>query len=423
MTVKRVTIGAKPVLVHRETDVEGSAPTAGETSHGAASSLEPAVNHVQEPISAASSSIEDWLRQGDVVDPAPDENTVVSKVTDVETIAAPDTVREAVRTETPQAPIAPEPVKGRAMPPMPPWAGIAGGAVAGAAVALAVTFVMPSFTTTTDLRLSPLTERVALLENGLRGTGEQLGRLNNEISQTLDEQTAAVTRLDKQAEEITSLQQAVTENTGRVDPVIDVSSPVFAVALAQLRATFYSGRPFEAELVNVYAIAGANELFAAYLTELAGPARTGVPNADELRRVFPSYVQVAGLQIGTARGLVGYGLSVVNRYVGLSTQPYGVEEANLAVTRADAQLATGDVEGAVATLRDMGAIYTLPMQPWFDAARNYVRAETAITEMTRVVLDKLREKVGREMAVPVNEPAVAEPAPAEPAPVTVPAAP
>ena len=420
MTVKRVTIGAKPVLVHREADTDGAA-VSGEIGNAGASPVEPAVNNVQEPTSAASSSIEDWLRQGDAGDPAPDQKAAV---TEIETIATPEVPVETARTEAyaeahaPQAPIAPEPAKDRATPTLPPWAGIAGGAVAGAAVALAVTFLMPKFAPTTDIRLSPLTERVALIETGLRGTGEQLGRLNNEISQTLDDQTAAVTRLDRQAEEIIGLRQALTEDTGRLDPVIDVSSPVFAVALGQLRSTFYTGRPFEAELVNVYAIAGTNELFSGYLTELAGPARTGMPNADELRRVFPSYVAVAGLQIGDSSGLVGYGLSMVNRYVGLSTEPYDVEEANLAVTRADAQLATGDVEGAVTTLRNMGTKYTVPMQPWFDAARNYVRAETAITEMTRVVVDKLREKVGKEMSLPAVEPAAAEPAP-----TTAPAAP
>ena len=433
MTVKRVTIGAKPVLVHRETEDEGSTPTLGTSEIGssATSPVEPAVNSVQEPTSAASSSIEDWLRQGDAGDPAPDQKASVTEVADIETIATPEVPAEKARTEAhanasaPQAPIAPAPAKGRAAPPIPPWAGIAGGAVAGAAVALAVTFLVPKFAPTIDLRMSPLTERVALIETGMRGTGEQLGRLNNEISQTLDDQTAAVARLDKQAEDITSLQQAMTEgSTSRVDPVIDVSSPVFAVALGQLRSTFYTGRPFEAELVNVYAIAGTNELFSGYLTELAAPARTGMPNAEELRRVFPSYVAVAGLQLGDSSGVVRYGLSMVNRYVGLSTEPYDVEEANLAVTRADAQLATGDVEGAVGTLRDMGPKYTLAMQPWLDAARNYVRAETAITEMTRVVLDKLREKVGKEMSVPANEPAAAEPGPAaEPAPATEPPAP
>ncbi len=418
MTAKRVTIGAKPVLVHRESDIDGSAP--GNNEAGSASPVEPATNNEQEPASAAPSSIEDWLRQGDATKPAPAEPPAADGI-EIETLAMPEIANEPVVA------VASEPAKGIAMPPLPPWAGIAGGAVAGAAVAFAVTFVMPRFMPTTDLRLSPLTERVALLETGLRGTGEQLGRLNNEISQTLDDQTVAVTRLDKQAEDITGLRQALTEDTGRVDPAIDVSSPVFAVALGQLRTTFYTGRPFEAELVNVYAIAGTNELFAPYLTELAEPARTGMPNAAELRRVFPSYVAVAGLHIGDSASYVGYGLSLVNRYVGLATEPYAVEEANLAVTRADAQLATGDVEGAVATLRDMGAAYTVPMQPWFDAARNYVRAETAITEMTRVVVDRLREKVGKEMAVPANEPAAIEPAAepmaAEPAPVTAPPAP
>ena len=404
MTAKRVTIGAKPVLLHREADIEGAASGGGEIGKASASPVESPANGVQEPAPAAPRSIEDWLRQGDVAEPVP-----VAEVAEIETIATP---------EAAEAPVPSGSAKAMATSPMPAWAGIAGGAVAGAAVALAVAFLVPKFAPTIDLRLSPLTERVSLLETSLRGTGEQLGRLNNEISQSLDDQAAAVTRLDKQSEEITGLKQALVEDSRRVDPAIDGASPVFAVALGQLRSTFYTGRPFEAELVNVYAIVGNNELFSANLTELAEPARTGVPNAAELRRVFPSYVAVAGLQIGEPAGYYGYGMSLMNRYVGLSTEPYDVEEANLAVTRADAQLAAGDVEGAVATLRDMGAKYTVPLQPWLDAARNYVRAETAISEMTRLVLDKLKEKVVKEISVPAKEPASADLAP-----VTAPAAP
>lgn len=421
MTAKRVTIGAKPVLVHRETDVDGShADThpdtlAGEFGDAAAGPVDGETVAATEPASAASSSIEDWLRKGDGAETAPTTD-VVDSGTAAATPSASVTPLHA-ETDIPPAPVAPVPPKGSAMPP---WAGVVGGAVAGAAVAFAVVVLVPYFAPAADLRLAPLSDRLNRLESGLRGTGEQLGRLNNEISQTLDNQTAAVTRLDTQAADITGLRQALAQDTARIDPGMDVSSPVFAVALGQLRATFYTGRPFEAELVSVYAIAGTNDLFSGYLTALAEPARTGMPNAAELRRVFPSYVVAAGLQIGDSSGY-RYGLQLVNRYVGLATEPYQLEEANLAVTRADAQLATGDVEGAVATLRDMGAQYITPMQPWFDAARNHVRAETAITEMTRVVMDKLREKVGKEMSVnPASEPASAEPAPGT---VTAPAAP
>lgn len=407
MTAKRVTIGAKPTLVPRDT---------AEAGNEMADNAGPAAA----PAAATAASIEDWLRQGEARASASDPADGEGEPADATPAgAAPEIAAEESRA--PEAAAGPrneppaaadrtaEPAPAAAgatvgsvaatssRTPPPAWAGIAGGAAAGAAVAPIVAWALMQLVPGGDVRVGPLVERVAHIETGLRDNQTQFGKLNNELAQIIDAQDATTTRVDEQASAIDAIKLAATGEASRTDPGAPIASPVFAVALAQLRATFYSGRPFEAELVNVYAIAGNNDLFSGYLTELMAPARTGVPNAAELYRVFPSYVAAAGLRIGDPAGYYQYGMSLVNRYVGLATEPHKVEMSNLGVTRASALLAAGDVAGAMSALRDLDAPSAVAMAPWLEAARSYLRSETAITEMTRITVDRLRERVVKEM--------------------------
>ncbi|WP_162375492.1 hypothetical protein [Ancylobacter sp. TS-1] len=413
MTAKRVTIGAKPTLVPRDTAEAGSdmADTAGPAAA---------------PAAATAASIEDWLRQGEArasaSDPADGEGEpadatpagAAPEIADFEIAASEIAAEESRAPEAaagprtaPHSPVEPVPAAASATvgsaaatssrTPPPAWAGIAGGAAAGAAAAAIVAWALMQLVPGGDVRVGPLVERVAHIETGLRDNETRFGKLNNELAQIIDAQDATTTRIDEQASAIDAIKLAATGEASRTDPGAPIASPVFAVALAQLRATFYSGRPFEAELVNVYAIAGNNDLFSGYLTELMAPARTGVPNAAELYRVFPSYVAAAGLRIGDPAGYYQYGMSLVNRYVGLATEPHKVEMSNLGVTRASALLAAGDVAGAMSALRDLDAPSAVAMAPWLEAARSYLRSETAITEMTRITVDRLRERVVKEM--------------------------
>lgn len=389
MTAKRVTIGAKPTLVHRDPDVSES----GEAS--------------AEPHPSTASSIEEWLRQGDgVADTASAPDYRAPPVED-ETMAAPHSMPPEEKPAPSAQPAASRPLTARLRRPaggaLPPWAGIAGGAAAGAVVAGAIAWLAPQFSVPSDPRLVPLTERVVHIEGDLRGIGERVGRIDNEIAQALDDQSATTERITQQAEQIATMTEAIAANAGRADTSVDISSPLFAVALGQLRTTFYTGRPFEAELVNVYAIAGSNDLFATYLTELMGPARTGVPNAAELYRVFPSYVAAAGLRVGDTGSYYQYGLSLMNRYVGLATEPHSIEMSNLAVTRASAALIAGDVAGAVSALRDLNPHSADLMAPWLEAARSYLHSEAAITEMTRIVVERLRERAKESPATTAGE--------------------
>lgn len=402
MTMKRITIGAKPTLVSREaTDIEP-----GAASPDAATPTE----SIPTPWPAATA--EEWLRGAEA---EPERQAEAASVTEP-TAAAPlatkqpepmaDNVEEGVPPASGKTDAAPTPA---AKPPigttLPPWAGIAGGAAAGAVFAVAVAWFMPLMMPMTDSRLVPLADRVTRIEGDMRVNGERMGKLNNEIAQTLDQQGEVSALLDGQAEEISAVKKLAAEKQVPVEPSFGPSSPVFAVALGQLRATFYSGRPFEAELMTVYSMAGNTAPFAEYLVELMGPARTGVPNAAELHRVFPAYAKAAGLQIGDPSGYYAYGLALVGRYAGFTTEAYSVEAANLAATRAEASLAAGHVGAAVAVLGELDPSATQVLEPWLDAARNFLRNEAAITEMTRVVVDQMREQ-GKELpAAPDADPA------------------
>lgn len=395
MTAKRVTIGLKPISGGQDTPRVIGAERTGIAS-SARAEASPPEDAVKAPVAASAPlSIEDWLHQGrGQPEPAPEPTPAALPVAAVESVEPP-------KAEEPQASAepapAPEPmVSAQPKTPsrLPPWFGIAASVAAGAAAALAVVFLVPPFLPSTDLRVAPLFARITSLEGETHKTGAEVGRLNNEIAQVLDGQENAQTRLAEQNEILNGLKKSIArENDKRVEPVIDASSPIFAVALGQLRTTFYAGRPFEAELVNLYAIAGNDDRFSAYLTQLSGPARTGVPNAAELKRVFPSYVAAAGLRIGNSESYYQYGMSLVNRYVGVGAEPYPTEIGNLAVTRAEARLAAGDVAGAMRALNELDQEFTTPMTPWLDAARNYLRMETVIADMTGIVTDNLRRKL------------------------------
>src|SRR5207247_5657520 len=123
-------------------------------------------------------------------------------------------------------------------------------------------------------------------------------------------------------------------------------SSVFAVAVVQLRSAFYSGRPFEAELVNVFALAHGDERFVAPLNILSGPARNGVPTAALFRQQLPVFIAAAGLRIGPPQTVYESTTSFVGQYLGLATQPYAIEAGNDVVTSADRKLMSGDVSGA-----------------------------------------------------------------------------
>ena len=54
----------------------------------------------------------------------------------------------------------------------------------------------------------------------------------------------------------------------------------------------------------------------------------------------------------------------------------------------------GDVAGAVDALTGLDPRLLAVFQPWMDAARAYLRSETAVSAMTATVIESLRQRMG-----------------------------
>jgi hypothetical protein len=273
-----------------------------------------------------------------------------------------------------------------------PLAGILIGAAAGAmAATVAAAVLLPRVLQSIDLRVTPVSERLALVENRMQQTDSAIGRLNNEIAQAIDGSSGVADKVSAQSEELAKIQRDLAARPAPSIASLDPS--VFTVAVVQLRSAFYSGRPFEAELINVFTLARGDDHFTGPLNVLSGPARTGVQTAAQFRDMLPAFAKVAGLRIGAPQSYYDYGLALFSEYVGFTTDSYAVESGNQIVTAAYRRLMSGDVAGAVDTLNGLDRSLLPTFQPWLEVARVYVREEAAVSTMTAVVIESLRQRM------------------------------
>jgi hypothetical protein len=274
-----------------------------------------------------------------------------------------------------------------------PLAGILIGAAAGAiAAAVAAAVLLPRVLQSIDQRVTPVAERLTLVENRMQQTDSAIGRLNNEIAVAIDGSNGVADKVSAQTEELAKIQRDFAPRPAPSIATLDPS--VFAVAVVQLRSAFYSGRPFEAELVNVFTLARGDDHFSGPLNVLSGPARTGVQTATQFRDQLPAFAKAAGLRIGPPQTYYEYGLALASQYVGFSTESYAIESGNEIVTAAYRRLMSGDVAGAVDTLNGLDRSLLPTFQPWLEVARTYVREEAAVSAMTAVVIESLRKRMG-----------------------------
>jgi hypothetical protein len=226
-----------------------------------------------------------------------------------------------------------------------------------------------------------------------------LGRLNNEVAQAIEADGAAATRIEEQAAAVVELEKLISDRSVS-GPVVaeEAGLTVFAVAVGQLRAAFYDGRPFEAELVNIYALAGKEEALRPLLNELSAPARAGAGEPETLRRQLTAAATAATLTPGEPQSYYDYGMSMVTQYIGYSGEPYSVEIANVAISDANRRLAAGDVAGAVELVKSLEPSIAPAFESWLKSAGAYVRAEAAVAELTKTVVDRLRLRMGADDA-------------------------
>ena len=330
------------------------------------------------------------------------EPAVVSDVDVVSTqdASAVDVVDEPEKPAPESAPAAVSTVAPSAEPRAPAGGrtfaiSAACGAVAGAVVAVGTIMLAAAYVLPIDPRVDMVERRLAGIEARAVENAAGIERLNGDIAQAIDSRQASAASIAEQQQQTSTLREELASLKDSLAADSQRESPIFAVAVSQLRAAFIAGASFETELVNVYSLAKQDSAMVATLTELLGPARTGVPNAAALRRTLDGIVAATpGLRLGGPQSYYEYGLALVNEYVGYAPTPYAVEFANSALNDADRHLARGDVTGAVAVLADVDPSIQRSLEPFLEEARLHQRVDAVISGINERVVADLRERKG-----------------------------
>jgi hypothetical protein len=267
--------------------------------------------------------------------------------------------------------------------------GALAGAVAAIGAVLAYTYLNPAL----DQRVEPIAGKLTTVDTDMRQLSATVGTMQAEMARVLDLETTIRERLDGQDEKIAALDQRAAEAMNLEATDTGVGSPLFGIAVLQLRAAFLAGRPFEPELVNLYNLVGADPEVSPRLQTLAGPARTGVVTLTDLRQQLMSTADAAGIQLPPSQGYYGYGMSLVSKYIGYAGEPYEVEAARHAVRQADGLLAQGEVAGAIERILDISGPQAQQLEPWLEMARHRLAAETAVAGLTDLVVASLKDKM------------------------------
>jgi uroporphyrinogen-III synthase len=236
-------------------------------------------------------------------------------------------------------------------------------------------------------------ERIARLDGEIAKTATALGQLQTELAGLYDETGSITERVaageGQAASRIDRLQDALAQQLD----VVAVGSPIFAVAVGQLRSIALTGAPFEAELITAYTLGGTDPRTAAAIETLVGPSRVGIPSIGELRASLATTAAAAGILFGADLTYYDYGKSLLSSYTGLTVEPYSIEASRDLLRRADLRLSADDVAGARTLLHELNSTVGAAMAPWFAIADERLTAETALSILSAVVIETLGDKV------------------------------
>lgn len=278
------------------------------------------------------------------------------------------------------------------------------GAACGALAAVAVGLVSAGLYPPLDRRVGPLAERVAGLDREIAKTATALGLLQTELAGLYDVTGAITQRVAAGEEQAASLIDRLQDALARQPDVMAVGSPIFAVAVGQLRSIALTGAPFEAELITVYTLGSTDPRTAAAIETLVGPSRIGIPSISELRASLAATAAAAGIPFGADRTYYDYSKSLVSSYTGLTIEPYSIEASRDLLSRADLRLGADDVAGARTILHELNSTVGAAMAPWFTIADERLAAETALGTLSGVVIGTLSDEVaGKTSSDPIEK--------------------
>jgi hypothetical protein len=280
--------------------------------------------------------------------------------------------------------------------PAPFWpaAAIGGavGAMAGAVAGIAALLLYSALNPPADPRLDPLAERVSAVRLAVDQLTASVGRTESSLAQSIEADARLAKRLEEQQAAFVALEKRLADGLARQRNDGGISSPVFGVAVAQLRLADLSGQPYATELLNVSLIAHGDARVMAPLQALAASAKTGAPTLIQLRQQLLQQGAAGAAQASASESYYSAGMSWLSRAVGYAPQPSEAELLRQAVTRADGALVRGDVAGAMAQVAALASPAAARLQPWKELAERRLVVEQANRELGELLLTLLAER-------------------------------
>lgn len=229
--------------------------------------------------------------------------------------------------------------------------------------------------------VATVTARIEELESGIAGAARAAEV--EAIGARIDPLESALAGAARSAE-VADFEQRVAALEKA--PVGARQAAALVIAVGQLRSAVSAGQPYAPELIGLQAIATplGDTRLDSVIVALEERAQAGVPNLDTLRQRFPSLATrlLRADALGPDPDWVDKTLdrlsSVVSvRRVG-DIEGAGVEAK---VARAEARLAEGNLEEAVANLAGLQGAAAQALEVWLADARARLAADLALGEM------------------------------------------
>jgi hypothetical protein len=231
-----------------------------------------------------------------------------------------------------------------------------------------------------------LTQRVAALEakpaSDQSGLQQRVAALEGRPAPDLSSVQQQLAALDKTTADL-GQKIATLDKTEQQQQAADPKITALTLVLLQIRDAVEIGRPFDAEYQALVALSRDHPDIATAAAPLADPAQTGVASRaaliERLRQLAPL--------IATARPppKSGWKSQVVARLRSLVTirRVEGDERtpAEAAVGKAQSDLASGDLAGAITALDKLDGASKTAAEPWLKTAKARLAVETALRQV------------------------------------------
>jgi len=294
-------------------------------------------------------------------------------------------------------------------------------AVASLAVAGSVPFWLPLLTAPNGE--AALDQRLAAASAALASQEARLARIEARVQQlgAMPDQAPAIAALgdrvgalERRPDSFAAAQDAVAQSrrdaaaaSARLDaidaqvarlaatPVQEPSSDrLLLLAIEELRASVAGSGPFAGALAATEALARGNDAAIAALAPLEAWAATGIPSTALLAHQFTADIAPAILNAAAPKSESDDWdervLSAVRRLVVIRRVDDRSDPTAVAVKRAEAALATGDLAGAAAAVKSLSGL-PAAAAPWLDEAGRRLAAEDALGKLTQMIAAKLGE--------------------------------